>query len=98
MVKRHVWGDEWYPVYDVDLREPEEAGRWDVLEFTDQEFAEITEVFTKFKAWQDELKDRLQASRDAWDAANPKESQRLKEMWAKARKENDEMERRRRGR
>lgn len=77
MVKRYVRGDEWYPVYE--LREPVEDGEdhgWGDLEFTEDEVAEITDLFTKFAAWQDKLEDRLRASRDAWEAANPEENER----------------------
>jgi len=97
MVKRHVWGNEWYPVYEMDTFEPEDDYKWEILEFTDEEFAELTDLFAKFQTWQEKLEERLDASRAAWEAANPEESKRLEEQWAKARAENDAMERRRRG-
>ena len=98
MVKRYVWGDEWYPVYE--LRGPVEDGadhKWEDLEFTEDEVAELTDLFAKFDEWQGKLQERLDASREAWEAANPEEYKRLEEMWAKARRENEINERRRRG-
>ncbi len=77
MVKKWVGWDEWYPVNEIQDDELASICHpWQHIEFTDAEVLELNDLFARFRAWQDVLEDRLEASRTAWEAANPEEHAR----------------------
>ena len=77
MVKKWVAGDEWYPVNEIQDDELASICHpWQHIEFTEAEVAELNDLFNRFKDWQSELENRLEASRIAWETANPEEHAR----------------------
>jgi hypothetical protein len=95
MVKRNVYGDEWYPVFSAGLLAPGVDYEYSALEFTEEEAAELDALFAKFEAWQEELQRRIQDARLAWIAANAEEHKRRTEEFKKERKRYEESQRRR---